>query len=478
MPQVFDISAQQTKNVGGMPLMDPNARNAEFQAAARLGQAMQAPAGLMENISQQIQEHENKGRMAELQGKRLDLDAQIASMIESNQSRPEVWAEEREALIKSYNAQREKDLEGAPPLVREADELAHKEWLNNNTANFTLTLNKGKISRSNAQIEAFAQQRLRNGDHDGYLETMQQLNATPEQLERMIRKGLDDGLYNVGDLAIQRMTKIEELEAYIEEITAKDEEGNYLAMERPEGGISYGARTQLVRYANSKILQIKQQQYRNEDRMIPDLRAGKVGIRDIDRSIEAGEITEEFGNFQKHLVELKAEAQAVEKDIDGNKTTYKLIQDMMAPHWVQAILGNVPELSDREYTDILKTIENSALLLDTKIDLGEQWLDLKAADLEDFEEESDTWRDRNLGPVELQVRKNLIEDYRNLLPDLGVLNAGLMMMDHERRLRTFFTSNPEATAEEAETWLMQRVRNPMLMKAMATRAEAAVDFGE
>lgn len=478
MPKIFEIGAQSTRNAGNAPLPDAHAKDQEFAAKARLGQAIAGAGEFFENYALQKQDLINRGQLAELEGKRMDLEASIQNMIEDNASEPGVWDEQRNALIDQYQSEREKDLAKASPIVRDTDELKYQDWLNRNRVSFSVQLNRGFINSANAQIEALAQQYLRNGDYDRFKAAMQELNVTDEQRDRMLRRGLDEGLYNLGDLQIQNLNDTESLEQYIDWIQEKDEAGNYVNMEFEDGGISYGARTQLVRLANYKILQIERRKLATEQSLLPDIAKGLVGQRDIEKLEAQGQITPEFAEFQKNLLELKSEAQTATKDIEGDKTTYKLIQDMMAPNWVQAILGQTPELSDRQYRHIYQSIENSGLLRDTKLDLARQLLQLKTADLDDGEEETDNWRDRKIGPVERGVRQELLENYRQLLPDLGVITTGLMMQKHEQLLREYFESNPKATPEEAMLWFRGQVKNPMLMQALATRSEAAVDLSE
>ena len=172
MPKAFDISNQSTKNLSKSPLMDPGAQDAEFAAKGAVGAAIGAVGDVIGDGAMQIQMHTNKGDMAELEGKRIELDANINVMMQELAAEPDRWEEERKTLTDAYLADREDALKGKAPVVQQADALAWKDFQKNTDANFKVGWSKAKISQANSQIEGLAQQKLRMGDYDGFKKEM------------------------------------------------------------------------------------------------------------------------------------------------------------------------------------------------------------------------------------------------------------------------------------------------------------------
>ena len=89
---------------------------------------------------------------------------------------------------------------------------------------------------------------------------------------------------------------------------------------------------------------------------------------------------------------------------------------------------------------------------------------LKLADISDLQEEgpdNGRWADRDITPQERDLRRNVLGEYKKLLPALGDVTAGDLMFSQEARIRAFFDRvRREAPARVSPTW--RRVALPVV----------------
>jgi len=481
MPRLFEPVRNATIGATAPGVqVNPNARNAEFQAQANIGRAVSQIGGMIDAYEQRKQDHINEGILADQEAKRIDLESQIQQYMDQNPDDIRSWGLERQRMLEGYKELREKDLENAGPDVKNLDKLRMQQWEAQSAARFRVVQNKALISKANAQIEGLAQLKLRQGDHEGFLQEMEKLDATPEQKEQKIRRGLEEGLYNMGEIELYSLPEDEDLiNEYIENLTATDKDGNYLNMEvEGRGGISWGGRTQLEKMAKARIRTIHRNQTSTAVKLSRDLEKGDAGELDIDNAIFNKEISKDDGEALKTVIKAQTEFEKfTETDAYGDKTEYKAIKDDMAPWMVLAWTGQVRQPYDGKYKEILDSIVTSDLTRDSKIQLMNDYFDLKASDLSDMQEEGTGWIfDRDITPPEQEMRTNLIETYRELLPRYGALSVGQMSMNHEKMIRQFFDNNPKATYEDVQAFLKDKITNPMILELMAGASESTIDL--
>lgn len=487
MPRLNNISNQSVQNTGPGPQMNPNAGDARFRAQAGVGAAMVQAGAVLQDFSNRKQQHINQGILANEESMRIDLEAQMQQFIDSNPDDVRSWALERQKLLNQYKKDRAKRMDGVGSDVREVDENKLLNWESRTGAVFQIEQNKALIRKSNAQIEGLAQQKLRQGDHDGFMEEMNKLDATKEQKDEKIRRGLEQGLYNMGEIQLQNLNTVEEIEDYKKWLNEKDSSGNYSNLEFEKGGISFGARTQLERYANSRINQIQRAQLVEEARLQRKLETGEAGMYDIEQAELANAVSPEYAEAAKRQVALVTEAETTGTvDAFGDQTQAAAIRDEMSVNWFWSTVYNARQPTRKETEDILGRIVNAELSKETKNVLLQEWLSMKSADLNDNEEERSLgWKsggafgffDRKISESEKIIRQGMIEEYRKRVNDLGILAVGRMAQLNEKKVQDYFDSNPEATVDEAKSFLKEEIINPMILESITSNpGESTLDI--
>jgi hypothetical protein len=186
------------------------------------------------------------------------------------------------------------------------------------------------------------------------------------------------------------------------------------------------------------------------------LERGKVGLRDIDKQLALGEITpDQADQLKEELV------QASRAEVQMEKGDYRTISDKIRGGLVAKLFGRQP--SDKEYQQIQTLIlaSRKTLTKETRLKLVDELLTMKLADISDLQEEgpdNGRWADRDITPQERDLRRNMIGEYKKLLPALGDITAGDLMFSQESRIRAFFdTAKTPRTPAEIEKFTKEQL---------------------
>lgn len=171
---------------------------------------------------------------------------------------------------------------------------------------------------------------------------------------------------------------------------------------------------------------------------------GDVSLRDISRNVALGEITPEQGQ------QLSAELiQAARREQTTPAGAYEEISKEIHGGFAAKMFGRQP--SDDDYRKLQARINNAALTKESRLKLVSDLMDLKLADMADLQEEgpkNGRWLDRDISAPERSLRKDMIGEYKKLLPATGDVLAGDLMFNQEAKIRAFFDT---ATGKDGRT---------------------------
>lgn len=178
-------------------------------------------------------------------------------------------------------------------------------------------------------------------------------------------------------------------------------------------------------------------------------RPGSVAAQDIERQIALGEISPERGSQIR--IELE---QASRVELTSTEGPVAEIRKMIRGTMGQRVGGRQP--SEAEYREIQNMIIGAKVTKETRLALVGELFDLKLADIEDLEEDDGSWnlKDRQISIPERAMRRDMIAEYRRLLPALGDVLAGDLMLNQEAQIRDFFNAG-DRTQEEARVFLRE-----------------------
>lgn len=534
--------------------MDEGALNAPNRAITQLGNSIAGAGEVMGRFALEKADQRNKGILANEETIRMETAAKIQSFIESNQDDPDSWGVASNTTWEAYEkgrGERMKKEKWAPDVV-EKDKLQYGLFRADFGIRARAEQDKAYIRQSNARLEANAEAKLRAGDYDGFVKAMDGMNLFPDVKERKIRQGLEEGMYRVAGTQLDALRDlppsqaIPAIQAFIETVNAKDSKGKFVEYEFERGGMSIGARQQLVTIAQGRIREQERQMAVNGRAIIADIRMGratvadvfeqvkagnltpdvakalapevaeavneweakltakderaaakaeaekrrkqetaqqqnataerlreaaltrgKVGIRDIERQLALGEIT------PTQAEQLKEELiQASRAEVQMEKGDYAMIAEKIRGGMTAKMFGRQP--SDLEYQRIQADIVGSKhLTKETRLKLMDELFTLKLADISDLQEEgpeNGRWADRDITPQERALRRDVLGEYKKLLPALGDVTAGDLMFSQEARIRAFFdTAKTPRTQPEIEKFVKEQLL-PEIQKAAGFEA--------
>lgn len=536
--------------VRSAPSLGPRMGN-EMQAAnmalAQAGGAVQDAANVVGRFALQKQEQVNKGLLAAEETIRMETAAQIEAYAMQNQDKPETWEKFRQDTWKSYETgktARVKEQKWGPAVVAQ-DKALTQAYLAETGIRFRAQMDGALIRQSNARLMANAQAKLRGGDYDGYVATVDQMNLFPDAKEAMVRRGLEEGMYKTASNqldAIRELPPAKAMEAYAEfnaAIKEKGKDGKFTNYEFERGGLSLGGRVNLESITNARVREAQRQMDITGRRLVGELRLGRATVADVEAAVKAGEIDMETARAlapdlalaqEERATKQAAKAQELSRqqaakadrirakavtpgtqgdvglrDIErqlalgeisaaqADQLKSELIQasraeqaspDSEASQISKKIKGGFGskmfgrQPSDSEYRDLQASIISAKVTKETRLKLMDELFMLKLADIEDLQEEGDKWMDRDITPIERGLRRDMIGEYRRLLPALGDVLAGDLMLNQEAKIRAFFDTAKDGnrSQEEVKKFLREELM-PEAQKAAGYEAlKDAFDF--
>lgn len=535
-------------------MQNANALNAPNAALVQAGQTVQGGAELLGRFALEKAAQVNKGVLAKEETIRMETAAGIQAHFEENQDDPGLWGDHANAAWKAYEqgrSERAKKEKWAPDVI-EKDNLQYQVFRSEVGIKFRAEQDKALVRQSNARLESNADMKLRSGDYDGFVKTVDQMNLFPDVKEAKIRQGIEEGMYRVANNQLDALRDlppskaIPAIQAFIAAVNEKTADGKFKEYEFERGGMSLGARQQLATVAQQRIReqeremavtgravvsQIRmgrateadvfnlvktgeitsdvakaimpevsqavdewatkveaktaaadakaeaarrrkeetaQQQNATAERLrTAALDRGKVGIRDIDRQLALGEITPtQADQLKEELI------QASRAEVQMEKGDYAMISEKIRGGFVSKMFGRQP--SDKEYQRIQADITGAKhLTKETRLKLMDEFFTLKLADISDLQEEgpdNGRWADRDITPQERDLRRNVLGEYKKLLPALGDVTAGDLMFSQEARIRAFFdTAKTPRTPAEIEKFAKEQLL-PEMHKAAGFEA--------
>ena len=204
-------------------------------------------------------------------------------------------------------------------------------------------------------------------------------------------------------------------------------------------GLGYDARKTLENQILARKRAIKRTQTVTANKLARDVARGDASLEDIN----SADIPEGEKEVLRTQVDFSAK---IEQETSG---AYEIISNRMKAHWSQGLLGMERQPDEDEYASILKDISTVKLTKESKRKLFDMYLELKANDLSDNQEEGTGWLwDRDVSQPEVDLRTEMGEIYKESFNTLGVDAISGAMWDQEKQIRDYFDRNPEATEED------------------------------
>lgn len=299
MPTIPTVALSEVRAAPGLaPRADAGAYNATNRALGAVGGALQDVGATLGRFAQEKQAQVNKGILAAEETVRMETAAQIEGFAQQNADKPETWAKFQESTWKAYEqgrAQRAKQQGWAPRVVAE-DKILAQSYMTETGIRFRAQTDAALIRQSNSRLMGNAQAKLRGGDYEGYVATVEEMNLFPEQREAMIRQGLDEGLYKTANNQLDTIRElppaqaVKAYEAFNEALNARHKDGTFVEYEFEKGGLSLGGRVNLESMANARAREAQRQMDVNGRRLVSELRLGRASVADVNAAVEAGEL--------------------------------------------------------------------------------------------------------------------------------------------------------------------------------------------
>jgi hypothetical protein len=445
--------------------MDEGALNAPNRAMAQLGGTIAGAGDMMGKFAMEKAEQRNKGILANEETVRMETAAKIQAFMEANPNDPDSWGQVSNTTWDAYEkgrSERSKKDKWAP-VVTEKDTLQYQLYRADFGIRARAEQDKAYVRQSNARLEANAEAKLRSGDYDGFVKSMDSMNLFADVKERKIRQGIEEGMYRVANGQLDALRDlppsqaIPAIEAFVAAVNAKDEKtGKFKEYEFERGGMSIGARQQLVTVAQGRIREQERTMAVNGRAIVADIRMGRATVQNVMDAVKAGDLTADVAKAIMPEVaqagQLKEELiQASRAEVQMEKGDYALISEKLRGGFSAKMFGRQP--SDKEYQRIQADIAGAKhLTKETRLKLMDEFFTLKLADISDLQEEgpdNGRWADRDITPPERSLRRDVLGEYKKLLPALGDVTAGDLMFSQEARIRSFFDSakTPRTQAE-------------------------------
>lgn len=410
----------------------------QYQALQRVGGATREVSKFLFDYGMKLQDHINKGDLADAEVGLDETQQRVEDALaqEQDQSKWEgisqkIWDDHRKSLDgKTY----------APVVKKQVDNM-FTEFSGKSMVKVGGMKVQRDIQTANANLIRKATKQSRNGDIDGAVETLGGLNMKdPVAKANLIERTLSEGAYQDVFQQIQVNYNDEEsLDTILEGLQSKDKEGNYTGHE----GLGYDARKTLENQILARKRAIKRTQTVTANKLARDVAKGDASLEDIN----SADIPEGEKEVLRTQVDFSAK---IEQETSG---AYKIIANRMKANWAQWLLGMERQPDEDEYASILKDISTVKLTKESKRKLFDMYLELKANDLSDNQEEGTGWVwDRDVSKPEVDLRTEMGEIYKESFNTLGVDALSGAMWDQEKQIRDYFDRNPEATGEDIKAF--------------------------
>lgn len=410
----------------------------QYQALQRVGGATREVSKFLFDYGMKLQDHINKGDLADAEVGFDETQQRVEDALaqEQDQSKWEgisqkIWDDHRKTLDgKTY----------APVVKKQVDNM-FTEFSGKSMVKVGGMKVQRDIQTANANLIRKATKQSRNGDIDGAVETLGGLNMKdPVAKANLIERTLSEGAYQDVFQQIQVNYNDEEsLDTILEGLQSKDKEGNYTGHE----GLGYDARKTLENQILARKRAIKRTQTVTANKLARDVAKGDASLEDIN----SADIPEGEKEVLRTQVDFSAK---IEQETSG---AYEIIANRMKANWAQGLLGMERQPDEDEYASILKDISTVKLTKESKRKLFDMYLELKANDLSDNQEEGTGWVwDRDVSKPEVDLRTEMGEIYKESFNTLGVDAISGAMWDQEKQIRDYFDRNPEATGEEIKAF--------------------------
>lgn len=280
--------------------VDAGALGAPGAAAVQAGQTVQRGAEVLARYALEKQDHVNRGILAREETLRMETAAGISQFFEANQEKPETWGEVSNKAWAEYEKGRETRMKAEKwgTDVAQRDGLQMADFREKFGVRSRAEQDKAYVRVSNARLEANAEQKLRAGDYEGFVASMEKINASPEMKGRKIREGLEVGLAKVAGNQLDALRDlppakaIPAINAFIANLTAKDEAtGRFADYETEKGGLTLGARQQLEATARLRIREQERAMAVTGRAAVAQIRVGRMDPDAFMGLVEKGEMT-------------------------------------------------------------------------------------------------------------------------------------------------------------------------------------------
>lgn len=279
--------------------LDPGAMNARNVGRGAIGQAITEVGDLMMNLALRRRDLDDRGKLADEETRRMNVAGGIKKYMEENPDKPETWGQVRAASWAAYDKERavRQKKEGWRNRLIKADERSYTDYRSRIDTTYGIDEAKGMMRKSNAKIMGNAEMKLRSGDYEGFVNSVEGMNLFPDQKEETIRRGLEEGMYKSANNQLDSLRDIPPgqvipfYQQFLTELNAKDEKtGRFLKYEFDQGGLSLGGRVNLESIANARIREATRAMDTAGKSIVTAIRAGRATEADVSEALKAGAI--------------------------------------------------------------------------------------------------------------------------------------------------------------------------------------------
>lgn len=279
--------------------LDPGAMNARNVGRGAIGQAISEVGDLMMNLALRRRDLDDKGKLADEETRRMNVAGGVKKYMEENPDKPETWGQVRQAAWDAYDKERavRQKKEGWRNRLVKADDRSYQEYRSRIDTTYGIDEAKGMMRKSNAKIMANGEMKLRSGDYEGFVRSVETMNLFPDQKEETIRRGLEEGMYKTANNQLDGLRDIPPgqvipfYQQFLAELNAKDEKtGRFLKYEFDQGGLSLGGRVNLESIANARIREAERAMDTAGKSIVTAIRAGRATEADVSDALKSGAI--------------------------------------------------------------------------------------------------------------------------------------------------------------------------------------------
>lgn len=279
--------------------LDPGAMNARNVGRGAIGQALNEVGDLMMNLALRRRDLDDKGKLADEETRRMNVAGGVKKYMEENPDKPETWGQVRQAAWDAYDKERavRQKKEGWRNRLVKADDRSYQEYRSRIDTTYGIDEAKGMMRKSNAKIMANGEMKLRSGDYEGFVRSVETMNLFPDQKEETIRRGLEEGMYKTANNQLDGLRDIPPgqvipfYQQFLAELNAKDEKtGRFLKYEFDQGGLSLGGRVNLESIANARIREAERAMDTAGKSIVTAIRAGRATEADVSDALKSGAI--------------------------------------------------------------------------------------------------------------------------------------------------------------------------------------------